>query len=378
MKMNIEVSTRTFIRFWLVSVSFVFAVYALYSARVALTIVGVAFFLAVALNNPVSKLAYVLPGKSRILSTALAFLMIVVGIVLFIMLALPPIIEQSIKLVDTVPTTVESVSRQWNSMGGLIERYHLQPQIDTAASSIQANLVSYASAISNNFVSGVGSALSGVFAGVLTLVLTFLMLVEGPIWMARIWSLYGDKKRLESHKQLVGQMKSVVSGYISGQLTVSGIGALAGGFVVFLISHLMSGVPGNLALPAVALLFLLSLIPMFGATIGGALVAVLLAINNLPAGLIFITYYIIYQQIENNLISPLIQSKTVELSPLAILSAVTIGIYVFGLIGAVISIPIAGCIKVLTIYYVDRNKRSAKHDEAPLAKLVKKVSSSKA
>ena len=108
---------------------------------------------------------------------------------------------------------------------------------------------------------------------------------------------------------------------------------------------------------------------MFGATIAGIIVSVLLMFNSVPAGIIFIIYFSLYQQLENNIISPRIQSKRIELSPLAILAAVTIGLYVFGIAGGIISIPIAGCIKVLVESYLEtRNKQPVTPAEPTLVK----------
>jgi predicted PurR-regulated permease PerM len=90
---------------------------------------------------------------------------------------------------------------------------------------------------------------------------------------------------------------------------------------------------------------------MFGSFIGGAIVALLLGFNVFWAGIAFLIYTIVYLQIESNIISPKIQGKGMQLPALVILSAVTIGVYTFGLAGAIISIPIAGCIKVLLEEY---------------------------
>ena len=97
---------------------------------------------------------------------------------------------------------------------------------------------------------------------------------------------------------------------------------------------------------------------MFGQFIGGTLVTLLLFFSNPFAALIFAVIYIIYAQIENNLIAPKIQGDALNLSPLIILCAITIGMYMFGLLGAIIAIPIAGCIRVLVEEYP--NFRSAR------------------
>lgn len=93
------------------------------------------------------------------------------------------------------------------------------------------------------------------------------------------------------------------------------------------------------------------LIPMFGQFIGGTLVTLLLLFSNPVAGGIFAVIYIVYSQIENNIISPKIQGDALKLKPLVILCAIVIGIYMLGLLGAIIAIPIAGCIRVLVEEY---------------------------
>jgi predicted PurR-regulated permease PerM len=237
---------------------------------------------------------------------------------------------------------------------------------------IKDNTTNWATNISQNLVSGLGSVFSAFAAVLLVLVLSFLMLVEGPAWQKRIWGIYNDEERMESHRELVQRMYNVVTGYVTGQLTVSAIGSTLAGLAVFIMSFFFN-VPANLALPTVAIAFILSLIPMFGATISGVLIALLLAFNDFPAGLVFAAYFIIYQQIENNFISPTIQSRKVELSALAVLASVTVGLYVFGIAGGIISIPVAGCLKVLLEDYLVRAKKNRIKNDRPLNKLVKKL-----
>lgn len=373
MKVRIEIDTKTFVRFWLVVIGFAAAILALYSARTALIILGTALFLALALNGPVSRLARYLPDRSRTLSTALAFLVVVVFLSAVIFLVIPPIVQQTAKFVDSAPEMVRTISSQWHGLGNLIEKYHIQTQVDQIVAAIQTDAARWTTNLGKNFISGLGSAVNMVVAGILVLVLTFLMLVEGPEWLRRIWGLYRDNDRMKQHKRLVGRMHAVVSGYVSGQLTISAIDGLAAGATVFILSQFFHEVPANLALPTVAMCFTLSLIPMFGATLAGMLVAVLLFFSSMPAGILFAIYFLVYQQIENNVIGPRVQSKRLELSPLAVLASVIIGLYVFGVIGGVISIPIAGCIKVLVEDYLERSREKRVENDKPLTKLVKKV-----
>ena len=374
MKVRIEIDTKTFVRFWLVVIGFAFAILALYSARMPLFIIGTALFLALALNGPVSWRARRLPDRSRTLSTAIAFMAVIGVLAAVVFLVVPPIVQQTAKFIDSAPTLVREMSNQWRGLGNLIEKYHIQPQIDQAVAAIQADAGRFARDLGGNFISGIGSAFGWMMAATLTLVLTFLMLIEGPTWLNRLWSVYKDDKKITSHKRLLGKMHAVVEGYVGGQLTVSGIDGLFAGLTVFILSQFFPEVPSNLALPTVAMLFTLSLIPLFGAPIGAMVITLLLLINSVPAAVIFAIYFLIYSQIEGNFIAPTIQSRRIELSPLAILAAVTIGIYVFGITGAIISIPVAGCIKVLVEDYLERSRDHQKQQQKPLVKLAKKLS----
>jgi predicted PurR-regulated permease PerM len=356
-----------------VVIGFIVALFAIYSARTALIILGAALFLAIALNGPVNRLANILPGKSRVGGTAIAYITVVALLGAFIFLVVPPIVQQSAKFAETVPGLIDSASPQWQGAHDLVARYHLEPQVNDAINSIKHNTAGWAAGVGNNIVSGLGSAFSIITSTFLTLVLSFLMLIEGPIWLQRIWNVYNDEERMEYHKQLATRMYRVVTGYVTGQLTVSAIGATFAGLTVFILHFIFPAVPANLALPTVAIAFVLSLIPMFGATIAGVLITILLAFNDVTAAIVFVVYFIIYQQIENNFVSPTIQSRTVELSALTVLASVTVGLYVFGIAGGIISIPIAGCVKVLLEDYMQRAKKNRKKSEKPLHKLVKKL-----
>ena len=369
MRVHIEIDTKTFIRFWLVLIGFALVALAIYSARTALIILGVALFLALALNGPVSRLAKYMPGKSRVVSTAIAYIIVVMALGAFIFLAIPAIAQQTGKFVQSVPALVETARTQGNGLNHLVEQYNLQPQLDAAIKAINENASQTASSFGKNIISGLGSVFSALTAVFLVLVLSFLMLIEGPNWTKRIWLLYSDKEKMKYHRTIAQRMNAVVSGYVTGQLTVSAIGAAFAGLTVFVLS-LIFPVPSNLAIPTAAITFVFSLIPMFGATIGGLIVAALLAFNTVGAAVVYLIYFVIYQQIENNYISPTIQSKRNDLSPLAILASVTIGLYLFGIAGGIISIPIAGCVKILfeayiehTTYEREKEKKKTTSDE---------------
>ena len=373
MKVRIEIDTKTFVRFWLVVMGFGLAGLAIYSAKDALVLLGISLFLALALNRPVAAIAKKLPGKSRLGGTALAYTTLVLLLGCVIWFVIPPIVQQSAKFVESIPSIIDQASSQWRGVNDFIDKNNLRPQVDSMMENIKQQSSSWATSVGTNLLSSVGSLASFLGSLFLVLVLSFLMLLEGPTWVKRLWGLYNDEEKMERHKKLVGRMYNVVTGYVSGQLTVSGIDAILSGFVVFVLSLTFPVINSNLAMLTVMATFVLTLIPMFGATIAGALISLLLFFNNMTAGVIYAIYFVIYQQIENNFVSPSIQSKKVELSALTVLVAVTIGLYVGGLLGGLVAIPVAGVVKVLLDNYLEQAKSKRVENEKPLNKLVKKL-----
>ena len=133
-------------------------------------------------------------------------------------------------------------------------------------------------------------------------------------------------------------------------MMVALIDGIVAGLTVFVLS-LIFGFSSGLAIPMGMLAFIFYLIPMFGPILTCALVSLLMFFSNPWAGLIFLVFYLVFEQIQGNVIAPRVQSGKMALPPLVILIAITLGMYMFGLIGAIISIPIAGIIKVLVDEY---------------------------
>ena len=137
---------------------------------------------------------------------------------------------------------------------------------------------------------------------------------------------------------------------VSRQMLVAILDGCATMIIVFILSLILHFSP-DLAVPMGMITMIFYMIPMFGQFIGGTLVTVLLFFSNPFAAAVFAIIYIVYSQFENNLIAPKIQGDALNLQPLIILCAITIGMYMFGLLGAIIAIPIAGCIRVLVEEY---------------------------
>ena len=360
MSKTIETDLKTFIKFWLVPLGIGALIFVLYKALTGLIIIGVSIFLALALKPLVRKVNsffthhFGKDKKHQTMSAVFAYLIVVLVIGAIIAIVGPVVVNETAKFVQHFPDTFEKSFGGWdgiNNFGNSIGISNLQGEITNALTGLSDNLLGL---LGNNLVSSVTGVADVIMKIVLVIVLTFLFLLEGPSMLEVIWSSMGarkeDQKSTNLIKKIVTRMANVVSTYVSRQIIVAVIDGCAAMVIVFVLS-LILGFSSSLAIPMGMITMLFYLIPMFGQFIGGTLVTLLLFFSNPLAAGIFAVIYIVYAQVENNVISPKIQGSALNLQPVVILCAVVIGMYMFGLLGAIIAIPIAGCIRVLIEEY---------------------------
>lgn len=360
MAKTIETDLKTFTKFWLVPLGIILVLLFIDKALTGLIIIGASIFLALALRPLVRKVNdfftkhFGKDKKHQTLSAVFAYLIVILTVGAVIAIVGPVVVNEAAKFVEHFPETFEKTFGGWdgvNSFGRNIGIENLQGEIDGVLSDMSNGLMSV---VKNNLLSSVSGVADIVMKVVLVLVLTLLFLLEGPSMVAGFWKGIGGKgqerKSVTVAKRIASKMANVVSIYFSRQVIVAIIDGLASGLIVFLLS-LFLGISSSLAVPMGMITMIFYLIPMFGQFIGGTLVTIILLFSNPVAGLIFGVIYIIYAQIENNVISPKIQGDALNLRPLVILCAITIGTYMFGLLGAIIAIPIAGFIRVLVEEY---------------------------
>lgn len=348
---KIEVDNATIARFWLILLAIIGSLVMIYWARQALLMIAVAAFLAVAIHPLVSSLSKKAFKNNRSLATAVVFVGFLLVFVGFGFLVAPSLISQSQSFAETAP---ETIARSVNTLkeNHLVKRFKLTESVDEVVKFIETNKQKWTAQAGVIMFSGINSVIGFVFSGVIVLTLTVLMLLDAPAIMKSFWNLYHDKKTMERHKKIAEKMAGTITGFVGGQLIQVTINGVCAGIVVFVLS-LLFDIPTNLIMPVGLLVSLMGLIPLIGTTIGGLLGMVLILLSNSTAGVIFIIYFVIYQQIENNVIAPYIQSRALSLSSLLVLIAVTVGIYLFGILGGIISIPLAACIKILIEENVD-------------------------
>lgn len=342
---RVTVSNRTIIRvIGLVIASYLFVI-ALNKATHALTLLFIALFLSLALNAPVHALAQMLPGKrrgNRTLATGVSFFVIIALLIGFIASIVPPLVKQTASFIDEAPGLIEQLHDENTSVGSLVRRYSLEDELDKLSQQLSSRLKNISGSAVTTFTRVSGS----IFSTLTVLVLTFMMLIEGPRWIRFARRLLPDDKE-PHYEKLARDMYKVIKGYVNGQVLLAAIAAL-----LIVIPLIVLNVSYPVAL--MVIVFICGLIPLVGHTIGAVIVSTVALFHSPWAALIVLVYYITYQQIENYVIQPRIQANSTDMSPLLVFASVIIGVSFNGLLGGLVAIPIAGCLRILVLDYLNR------------------------
>lgn len=352
MSRTIEVDTKTFVRFWLVILGLGLLWVFLMSAGTALIIIGIAVFLAIAIHPLVRKIDGIDKKKSRPgLSAGLAVggLVLLIGVVLATVG--PMVVSETSRFLSQAPDQIQN-SGAWDMVNSIGEKFGISDAKAQVVTLVKNTTHLILGNIPETLVASVNTVASVLTSAILVIVLTILFMTQGEkLWNNLLAKIYAkNDKALALSKELSSKVAGVISKYMTGQVVVAILDGVVVGVAVFVLS-LLFGFSSGLAFPMAMIAMIFYLIPMFGPIITCVLVALLIFFSSPWAAFIFIVFYAVYAQVENNVISPRIQGNSLDLPPLVILIAVVIGMYTFGLIGAIISIPIAGCIKVFVDEY---------------------------
>jgi predicted PurR-regulated permease PerM len=325
-------------------------------SRQVLTWMIVALFLTLALNPLVDALQR--RGLRRGLAAGVAFLAVILGLVAIGALFIPTLVNETRGFAVALPDYINDVSEGRGPLGRLSEKYQVADRVRDAIQ--KGGGAQSLFGLSGTAVAITKSIITFIVATVTIAFMTFFMLLEGPRWMERFYGLLPEGSR-ETWRDIGRQIYRTVGGYVTGNLFISVI-AGASTTVVLLIM----GVPYAVALGLVVAI--LDLIPLAGATLAAIIVGAVSFIHSIPAGIVVIAFFILYQQLENHVLQPLVYSRTVQLSPLAILVSVLIGAKVAGVLGALAAIPVAGTIQVLLLAWLKHRReqdRAAEPAAAP-------------
>ena len=342
-EVSVTISFRTFVRLTLLTLATIILFGAIHKAAHAILLIFIAFFLTLALNSPVYWLSEHLPGKSkgsRSLATTLSFFIVIAALAGFIASFAPPLVKQTQGFVSAAPDLVQDFRSQDSSTGRFIREHQLEDDITTVSNQLSSRLKN-AGGTAFSTVSKVGSSVFGLLT---ILVLTFMMLVEGPRWLRFFKNVVPDRHH-DAYERLKTDMYGVIKGYVNGQLFLAVLASL---FIVPMFFVLDISYP--VALMVVVLVC--GLIPMVGHTIGATIVTIVALFTSVNAAIIILAYYILYQQLENYLIQPRVQANTTNMSPLLVFMALIIGVSFGGVIGGLVAIPVAGCLRIALLEYL--------------------------
>ena len=338
-----QIPTRTILKVLAVTATFLAILALAFIARRELIWIGTAFFFAVALNPAVEHIAKYMPKKSRGLAVTVLFLF-VLGLFAFLLISfIPPLVSQSESLTKHLPHAADSVINGNGFWSDQIRKYNLVDRIRQS----QDQLGSYVSNAGSQAF-GIGKAIfSGAIAASTIIVLLIFMILEGPRWVEIFWKVVPLRRR-EHDKKIVHLMYRAVTGYVTGNLLTSAIIAVAVALVLTIV-----GV--SYAIPLGIFVGMIDLLPLVGATLGAVLVVLVAFFTSFTAGIVTLVFFLIYQQIENHVLQPIVYGKTVEISPLLVLIAVLIGATVGGLIGALVAIPVFASLQIVIRDYAERH-----------------------
>jgi predicted PurR-regulated permease PerM len=316
----------------------------LWISRHVLSWIFIALFLALALNPAVDRLERRV--KRRGLATGIVYIAALVAVALIGWLFVPTLVDQVNNFAHKVPDYLDDLTKGKGRLGFLQEKYHL---VDKARKALREGGASRLFGISGTALAVAKGVVTAVLATVTIAFMTFFMLLEGPGWMERFYSLLRPASR--RRWQAVGhEIYRTVGGYVTGNLLISLIAGTLTGIVLGI-----TGVPYAIALGLIVAI--LDLIPLAGATIAAIIVGAVAFLHSVPAGIIVVAFFIVYQQVENHILQPVVYGRTVQLSPLVVLISVLIGAELAGVLGALAAIPVAGSLQVIFLDWLSHRRR---------------------
>jgi predicted PurR-regulated permease PerM len=300
------------------------------NAASILLLIFIALFLAIGLNPAVTRLrAWGLPRAAAVAIVALSVVALLAGGLIAL---IPPLVTQTTQLVQNVPDVIQSLQRN-QTVNDLVQRYHI---IDKVQSALDAGTVGNAL---GGVVGGAKLVFGTVFNVLTVIVLTIYFMASFDRLREGAYSLVPATRR-NRVRLLTDEILGKVGAYMVGALAI----AIVAGFstwVLALIVHL--AYPFALAV----VVAVCDLIPQIGATLGAIIVSLVGFASSITTGIVCIAFFIVYQQVENYLIYPTVMRRSVKVSDVAAVVAALLGVGLFGVIGALVAIPMVAAIQLI-------------------------------
>ena len=324
----------------------VLALLTIWELRRVIVLVVIAGFFAIVLDPAVALLNR--HGLRRGMATSLVFLIGVAAFAGLVYLFAKPVYDAGSRFANDLPKVVDQARHGQGRIGHLIKRYHVDKYVRDNAPKIQDALKHAGGPL----LRVARSVIAGVVGMVTVLVLTFLLLLEAPNLASSFLKLLPEA-RAERVRRVAGDASRSVTGYVVGNAMTSVIA----GVVIYTTLRIL-GVP-------FAFLFglwvaLVDLLPLVGGLLAGVPTVAFALLHSPSAGIVTGIVFLVYQQIENHILNPVIMSRTVRLNPLWVMLSVLVGARVGGIVGALLAIPVAGALQVVARDVWDERRGSFK------------------
>lgn len=322
---RIEISLRTI----LITIGVLLGLYIVWTVADLLYSLFIAFILMSALRPLVRHL------ESRkiphILSVALVYLCFILFFSFLLFMVIPPLVSETISLAASLP--------------GIIKQ--LNPNLDGLAN-IDA-LTRYIPDVTNQAFKLLGGLFSNAIFVISTLFFGFYFLIEENMIM-RFLQQFMNEKRAQSFTEIVEKAEKRTSSWFWGELTLM--------TVVGLLTFIGLNIIGmRFAVPLAVLAGLLEVVPNIGPMIS-AIPAFLIGVSHsYVLGISSIILYIIVQQLENNVIVPVIMKKAVGINPIVSLIVLIVGGRIGGVLGVLLSIPAYLVLETIIMEYVKSRRK---------------------
>jgi predicted PurR-regulated permease PerM len=338
------------------------ALFLLWQVRTFVGWFVIALFLAAVLNPAVNWLQRRHRLLKRPLAIGLTYLGVLVALLLVVGIFLPLLVDQIngfIKFVTTVANAPEGPTEYIkglandNGLGGLVQRF--ADQIDELRKQLGGLLRGLFSSTGQIAVGAAGFL--AALATVLTL--TFFLLLGSERYVNAGVGLFAERHQ-PLVRRILGQAAGAISGYVTGNLAISVICGVTT-FVVLLLL----GMP--YAAPLALLVAVLDLIPLVGATLGGALLVIVGLFVEPWKAVVLLIFVLVYQQVESNFLQPMVYSQAVQLNGLVILIALLVGGQLLGIPGALLAIPVAEIIRIVVTELLAYRRTTQEANEPAVA-----------
>jgi predicted PurR-regulated permease PerM len=300
------------------------------NAASILVLIFIAMFLAIGLNPAVTRLrSWGVPRGLAVTVMTLSIVLLLCGGVLAL---IPPLVTQTGELIENAPSFIESLQRN-ETVNDLVQRYDI---LNSVRSAVDAGTVTNAL---GGVVGGAKLLFGTIFNVVTVLVLVIYFMAAFDRIKEGAYSLV-PRSRRDRVRLLTDEILTKVGAYMVGAIAIA---VLAG--ICTWVFALIVGLAYPFALAVVVAVC--DLIPQIGATLGAVIVSLVGLATSLTTGIVCIIFFVIYQQVENYLIYPNVMRRSVKVSDVAAVTAALLGVGLFGVIGALIAIPVVAAIQLI-------------------------------